>query len=358
MSVMKFKKSSFQLLFASCIASSMVSAPLLAQTTSEKPQSQITFSDPAKKADVGADFLKQAVRYDRSVGEVDVVINLGQQTYPALHGIVEDIAREHGIKVNVQRGSCGTTARKLLKKTIDIGTYCCPPGRSDRLPGLKFHTVAIAPLALVTNTTNPVNNVSAIDAQKIFRGDYVYWSDVPDSDQQQAEKLSAQLTAKKIKPVVRLHCKKRPGHWRLLLKDADSFSPVIQEVSVIPDMIKNVAEDISAIGYETPYMLEVHKNKGKLKILSIDGIDPNDLSQLTNGNYPIYRTYNMTTWSNPENHNAKAEALLKYIIEYVESHGEEYGFITASRLRQAGWKFLDGELIAAPDGMPVISEHQ
>ena len=351
--LLKALKVSALFIFAVSSAVAAASTP----TALKAQHSSIAFSDPSGRADVSAEFLKIPVRYDNNAGDVDVVINLGQQTYPALHGIVEKIAKQHGIKVNVQRGSCGTTARKLLKKTVDIGTYCCPPGRSDRLPGLQFHTVAIAPLALVTNRANPVTNVSSMDAQKIFRGDYVYWSDVPAAEMAESEKLSVKLAGNKIKPVVRLHCKKRPGHWRLLLKDADSFSPVIQEVSVIPDMIKNVAEDVSAIGYETPYMLKVHKNKGELKIVNIDGIDPNDLSQLSDGNYPIYRTYNMTTWSNPENHNAKAEALLRYLVEYIESHGEEYGFIAASRLRQTGWKFLGDELVAAPDGMPVISEH-
>lgn len=325
----------------------------MTQVIASNNANNIAFSDPEQLANVDDDFLKKEINYNKNVSDVDVVINLGQQTYPALHKIVEKIAKDNGLKVNVQRGSCGTTAHKLLKKTIDIGTYCCPPGQSDRLPGLQFHTIAIAPLVLVTNTANPVNNVSSLDAKKIFKGDYVYWSEVPAT-----EKISDQLTGKKIQPVVRLHCKKRPGHWRLLLKDADAFSPMIQDVSVIPDVIKNVAENTNAISYETPFMLKVHKDKGELKVLNIDGVNPDDLQRLIIGDYPIYRTYSMTTWSNPENYNSNAEALLKYIIEYIESHGDEQGFIPASKLRQAGWVFKDDELIGAPDGMPIISEHK
>ena len=120
------------------------------------------FSDPAQIANISKEFLDKAIKYEKKVDlDVDVVISLGQQTYPAIHKAIENIAKAYNIKISIQQGTCGATAKKLLKKTIDIGTYCCPPGKTDRLPGLKFNTVAIAPLALITHKDNPLNDTSA-----------------------------------------------------------------------------------------------------------------------------------------------------------------------------------------------------
>ncbi|MCK5360277.1 MAG: hypothetical protein KAJ95_06595 [Gammaproteobacteria bacterium] len=311
------------------------------------------FSDPDIVANPGDDFQSRAIQYNKKVGDVDVVISLGQQTYPALHEIVENIAREQGIKVNVQQGSCGATAKKLRKKLVDIGTYCCPPGKTDRLPGLKFHTVAITPLALTTNSANSLNDVSTTDARKIFQGDYVLWSEVPGK-----QGATDQLTGKRIQPVVRLHCKKRPGHWRALINNPDDFSPRVQSVGTIPDMIKQISDSATAIGYETPFMLRLHRDKGLLKILSIDGNHPDDLEKLLKAEYPLYRTYSMTTWTSENNKNEKAEKLLSAIKEHIEQNGEQYDFIPASQLRLAGWKFRNDELVGEPNGVPVMGERK
>jgi len=325
---------------------------LATQAEASNLQKNNAFSEPDSFADVGNDFQSRAIQYDKNVGNVDVVISLGQQTYPALHKVVEDLAGELGIKIDIQKGSCGATARKLLKKTADIATYCCPPGRSDRLPGLVFHTIAITPIVLTTNQANPMSNVTTLDARKIFEGEYVSWSEVPGY-----RDATDQLTGKKIQPVVRLHCKKRPGHWRALLDNQDEFSPRAKAVGTIADMIKQVGDNVTAIGYETPFMLKIHKDKGDLKILSIDGNHPDDLKKLLKAEYPLYRTYSMTTWSGENNKNAKAEKLLSAVKAYVENNGEQYGFIPASQLRAAGWKFRNDELIGEPDGAPVIGRH-
>lgn len=324
----------------------------LAYAESPKQSKVESFSNPDYVANPSVGFLEKAIKYDKKVGDVDVVISLGQQTYPAFHEFVERIAKEKGIKVAIQQGTCGATAKKLLKKSVDIATYCCPPGKTDRLPGLKFNTVAIAPIALVTHKDNPITDVSTTDAKKIFKGEYVTWSEVP-GFQSEIDKLKGE----RIQPVARMHCKKRPGHWRSLMGSADEVSPRAKSVGTIPDTITEVADNIAAIGYETPYMLKVHKDKGILKILSIDGKNPENVELLLNGNYPIYRAYSLTTWANENNKNEKAEVLMEAIYEHIQNHGEEYGFIPASKLKTAGWKFNGRELIAEPNGQVVDSRH-
>lgn len=338
---------------AKCAIPTIILLLVVGAARAQAPDTVTTnkFSDPDDVARVGDDFLSREVQYGKKVGDVDVVISLGQQTYPALHKIVEKIARVQGIKIDLQQGSCGATAKKLLNKSVDIGTYCCPPGKGDRLPGLEFHTIAIAPIALTTNTANSISDVSLYDARNIFNGESVTWSDVPGS-----QDLSEQLLGKKIQPVVRLHCKKRPGHWHLLLDNQDDFSPRAQSVGTISDMLAQVSDNKSSIGYETTFMLRPYTDKGQLKILSIDGNHPQQLDKLLNAEYPLYRTYNLTTWRGETNNNDKARKLLTALIQYIDEEGERYDFIAASKLRSAGWGFKNDELISEPGGTALIGE--
>ena len=309
-----------------------------------------TFQDHTYVKKMKREWVNKSITYDKKIKNADLVLSLGQQTYPALAPLVKKMAKERGLNVVIQKGSCGKTAKKLKRKAVDVGAFCCPPMKKDRLPGLSFHTIGIAPIAFVTHKSNPLKNISSKEAQDIYRGEYVQWSEVPSAK-------GLNLTNKKIQPVVRLHCKKRPGHWRHLLKNEDLFSPRIFEVSVIPDMMKQVASNEAAIGIETMYMLDVHKNQGELNILAIDGKKPQQEKYVLNGEYPIYRTYSLTTWAGEGKNYELAREFVAELQNYVAKNGEQFGFISPAKLKKAGWVFNGDELIAEPNGMPVIHEH-
>ncbi|MCK5092182.1 MAG: substrate-binding domain-containing protein, partial [Gammaproteobacteria bacterium] len=207
----------------------------LAVENSQNGSDRLAFSDPHIKSPVSSDWAKP-IAYDKKVSaDVDLVISLGKQMYPLVKDYVEQYAKKNGLKIVLQSGSCGVTAKKLMKQQIDIGGYCCPPAYTDRLPGLEFHTIAIAPLVLITHPNNPVTNLSLSEARDIFQGAIRNWSDVEDIGE-------TDNFAKKIQPIARLHCKVRPGHWRLLLQNEDLFSPELASVGVISDMISKVGK--------------------------------------------------------------------------------------------------------------------
>ncbi|VAW52480.1 hypothetical protein MNBD_GAMMA05-1088 [hydrothermal vent metagenome] len=319
----------------------------------------IAFGDVAYRVNMDAEWRNRAVKHDAKFGEVDLVVSLGQITYPALHQFVADYAKQKGLKIIVQPGSCGVSAKKISRKIIDIGAYCCPPGQTDRLPGIEFHTIGISPIALITHPDNQLSGITLKDAQKIFSGDTVKWSEVPlNSSSSVSSKNKIKLLQGNIQPVVRLHCKKRPGHWHSLLESDDMFSRRIREVGVIPDMVKEVAETKSAIGFETEYMLKVYKKQGKVKVLTIDGHSPSDLQTLLSANYPFYRTFSLTTWTGTERSNQLSRELIDSIKKHIEVEESKYDMIPSSKLRLAGWKFKGDELIGEPNGKKVFSEHQ
>jgi ABC-type phosphate transport system substrate-binding protein len=281
------------------------------------------------------------IKYDSSAGDADLVISLDQHLYPALLPFIQRYGGEKDLKIVVSKGTCGISAGKLTRKEVDIAGFCCPPGKTDRLPSLVFHTIGITPIALLVHSDNPVDNITFEQAREIFQGLVHRWSELRDSGGQAGKNLP-------IQTIGRLHCKTRPGHWRLLLDNEDLFSPRLQEVGAIPDMISLLSANPLTIGFETMWMVRHHQQEGQLKALKLNGHGPNELDHLLSGDYPIYRTYNITTWKGEAVQNPLALKLADYLLKQAEKLNSNFDVIPASQLRQAGWKFKGDELIGKP----------
>ena len=94
-----------------------------------------------------------------------------------------------------------------------------------------------------------------------------------------------------------------------------------------------------------------HSNpqKRKLKPLRINGYSPEEQAHLISGDYPLYFTYNITTWERKENRNPHAQKLVEYILKHSDQIDPKVGIVPANILRKAGWKFKGNELIGEPD---------
>ncbi len=285
---------------------------------------------------------KRPIEHEPSLRDADLVVSLDQQMYLLLSQGIKEYAKEKGLKITVIDGTCGNSVGMLFRKKVDIGGLCCPPAVSDRLPGLRFYTLGITPVAVLVHPDNPVDGITLEQARKIFRGDVHRWLELKTEGTGRWDRH--------IRVVGRLHCKRRPGHWRLLLDNEDLFSPDIMEVGTIPDMISAVASSPEAIGHAPPGLAShYYEGKGKVKALKIDGNDPKDLNHLLSGDYPIYKTFSVTLWEGEGAGNPHARALVEYMMGYVEGLDSELGIIAASRLREAGWKFKDYELVGEPE---------
>lgn len=297
------------------------------------------FSNPEVFAPVDKGWEEKSVKYVKKYKESDLVVTLGQQTHPVFKKLIAEYAKERNLKITLLHGTCGITSGRLLKKKVDVGAFCCPPGRNDRFPGMTFHSLGISPIALLVHPSNPVKNLTYKKAREIFQGKVNRWSDVEGADTKQSAY---------IKPVGRLHCKIRPGHWRTLLSNENKFSPSLFEVGVISDMISQVARNPAAIGWEVPIMVDVYKDRGKVRMLKVDGHSPTDLDYLLSGNYPLYRSYSLTTWDSSDKKEMSAK-LVKFLQAQMEKIHEEIDYIPPSKLRKAGWKFIGDELVGEPE---------
>lgn len=311
----------------------------------DNPMPGPAFSDPAVLAPVPDDWQKRPMA--RVPTDADVSVVLDQQIYPALVPFIQEFARKEHVKIAVQSGTCGTAQGGLSRKELDIGGYCCPPERADRLPGVKFHTVGITAVALIVHPRNPIDNLTRDEAQQVFSGQLRHWRQIK-SPQKQGTLDDAVFVA------TRLHCKTRPGHWRLLLDNTNLFSPDVQDVGSIPDMIRTVAITLPAIGYETNWHVTLHAPTASVRTVRIDGVDSRDEEALAALRYPLYEVMNLTTWEGPEN-NPVADRLVAYLLAKAGDVGKVYGLVPAERLRKAGWKFKDNELIGIPDASPSVT---
>lgn len=301
-----------------------------------------SFIAPGQTFEMPPEWVKKPIRYEKWADKADVSVTLEQDVYHMILPLIQKYAKQRGLKIAVKEGTCGISAGMLARKAVDIGGFCCPPGRQDRLPGLSFHTLGIVAKAFLVHPENPVESVSAIELRDVFQGKLYRWSELKTRN----GKPGPQWV---IRPIGRFHCPLRPGHWRLLLDNQDLFSPRLYEVGSMPDMIAQVSANKGAIGWEVLGMVEHYKNVGRVKPLRIDGYSPTDGNAMATKRYPFYRTYNITTWEGKGVENPRARALVDYLLKEVDSLGSEFGFVPASKLSKAGWKFKGDELIGEPD---------
>ncbi len=309
------------------------------------------FSDPSIISEMPEEWIAQPIKYAASNSGADIVITLDQHLYPSLLPIIKNYAADNKMKISINEGTCGISAGMMTRKEADIGGFCCPPGLTDRLPGLKFHTLGISSLALLIHPDNPVDNISIVEARKIFTGDIFRWSELKTPDGKEGPNLPVQ-------PIGRLHCKLRPGHWRLLLGNENLFSTTLQEVGAIPDMIYKVATNQRAIGYEVPWNITRYKERGSVTPLKINGYTPYDQEHIISGDYPLYRVYNLTTWDSAAIANPEAQKLVAHLIQHIEEVGSKNNVISSSRLKQAGWQFKDTQLIGEPTRRQLSNPEQ
>lgn len=272
--------------------------------------------------------------------DIDLALAIDQQLFPALYPLAVEFAQSHKLRTALLEGTCGIASNALTARSADITGMCCPPGPLDRLPGVRYHTIGIAAVALIVHPANSLSDIDLAAARRLFNGDARAWSDLPIS--------GLSRTPGRVQAVTRLHCATRPGHWRLLLDNADLFRTDAVEVPAITDMIIEVNRNPQAIGYETLWHIADKAGQGKVKTLRLDGRAPEDAEALAKGLYPLYRVFNLSTWSDAPAADAAAQKLVRHLIDNAHRIDPRFGIVPASRLRAAGWTFLADEVIGEP----------
>ena len=115
-------------------------------------------------------------------------------------------------------------------------------------------------------------------------------------------------------------------------------------------MVRTVANTPGAVGYETLWHIDRQTAEHDLSVkpLFIDGTSPRDDEALAAGGYPLYRTFNITTWGPGPAHDPLADELAAYLISRAPDIADEFAIVPAQRLRANGWRFDGDELVGEP----------
>jgi len=202
---------------------------------------------------------------------------------------------------------CNAGIKSTIQSTgmqESFGMVCCPLSDEEVAnKKLDVYPLALEPLMILSNASNPVNNLSVKQVKAIFAGDINNWEQVGGEN-------------KAIVVVTRLHCKKRPGHWKTILSDTDKFTTRRINVHSADEMVKRVGDFKAAFGHAgTAWLRGENSNT---KIIRVNGFLPSS-QNLKNGNYPFYRKLSIITNKNASD---KLKALMRSAQHEVANNSD------------------------------------
>jgi len=181
--------------------------------------------------------------------------------------------------------NAGIKAAKQNKPDHEtFGFVCCPLSPQE----IEKHQIIVYPLAqepitIIVRQDNPVNNLSSKQVTAIFNGNVTNWNQVGGKN-------------RPIILITRLHCKKRPGHWKSVIKDVKAFRQQRISVKSAKAMIQHINDFDDTIGHTGSTWK--FKPTDKIKRLSIDGYKPT-AQNIARGKYPYSRQLSAITNKSP-----------------------------------------------------------
>ena len=241
--------------------------------------------EPGPRLVVGAGAHFSWFIFDRLKGELEQAAGVTLELHG--EGSLLGVGCNAGIK----------TALKTVAEYDTFGFTCCPLSPQEiEEKQIVVHRLAYEPIMILVHWDNPVDNLSQQQVRDIFSGAITNWKEVGGED-------------KPILVVGRLHCKKRPGHWKTILKSTDEFAPRRINVKSARDMARRIAEFPNAIGHIGSTWLF---DRGQpIKVISVDGRRPTAAS-LRDRSYPFFRELSAVTRRNPP-------PTVKKIIQHVKT---------------------------------------
>ncbi len=173
---------------------------------------------------------------------------------------------------------------KLAKQSTHnhqtFGFTCCPLSEEElQKEKIRIYPLAEEPIMILVNKKNPINNLSTEQIRAIFSGKTTNWKDVGGWD-------------KPIVVVTRLHCKKRPGHWKTILPSAEHFVKKRLNVSSAKEMVKLVSDFDTSFGH-LGSTWEFGK-ESNVKAITVNHIQAS-AENLKNKTYPFHRRLSAIT---------------------------------------------------------------
>ena len=201
--------------------------------------------------------------------------------------------RNNEFKVEASKVGCMMGVYKAANGQADIGVST-QNGLDANLPrGANNTIIAKAPIVLVVNKKNPVNNLTYDQIQDIYEGKITNWKELGGKD--------IEIENVMLAPCVKHTMSKK------VIKYGKSISKLLPGKKVNPVKHTNVmvAENAGALGQQL-YGYETDD----IKVLSVGGVLPNE--KTVPGEYTFYEEYNIVT-------KIKPDSSIEKFIEFAKS---------------------------------------
>jgi phosphate transport system substrate-binding protein len=125
------------------------------------------------------------------------VISMSGSTsvYPLAAKLAGAYVRSHSVGFRIFQGGSDIGINDVAHGRVSIGDSSRDPEKNVDPHGLVFHKIARDGVCLITNSANPISNLSQAQVQAIYSGSISSWSQVPGSRQTGAIKLFTRTAA-------------------------------------------------------------------------------------------------------------------------------------------------------------------
>jgi len=180
----------------------------------------------------------------------------------------------HGCNVGIKK------ARENRAGNETFGFICCPLAKEEvEASGLTVHPIALEPLLIIVNKSNPLQDIPIEKVRAIFRGEIRNWKEVGGED-------------RPIVIVLRPHCPQRPGHWKTIVPTVEQFRKDRIEVKAEAEVVQGVSDFAEGIGnIGSTWVFEPSQN---VKAVTVSGVAPT-AENLRSKRYPFYQEQSIVT---------------------------------------------------------------
>lgn len=214
-------------------------------------------------------------------------------TIPVAKKLGEAFSKKTGVEVVTVQGKCRTGVSEVLGGKVDIGVSTFNFGDDQLDKSLTDTVVGKAPIILIVNKNNPVNNISNDQLKGILAGKIRNWKELGGRDTEIKNVLLQPCVTETMS-----HQAEHFGHDIHKLTHPKPANPVAQTNELIEQDEAAVGPQL--FGYETP----------NVKVLTIDGVLPDEKTLGTS--YTYFENYNMITKGAPT-------GAVKEYIEFAQS---------------------------------------
>lgn len=226
------------------------------------------------------------------------VVLEGSTSMEKLMNALKEAIREDypELSLEPQFTGSGSGIKAVASGKVDIGNSSRALTDEEKAQGIEENVVALDGIAMITEKSNTVKNLTKQQLADIYTGKIKNWKEVGGADQ-------------KIVVVGREAASGTRGAFEEILdiKDKCQYANELNETGAV---VAKVQETKGAIGYVSLDIVE--DSKDKVNTLQLDGITASE-STILDGSYQLQRPFVMATKGKIEEQSEQVQAVFNFI---------------------------------------------